>query len=302
MTKLKGRQHNMTKVNEVEIQNEALLVTLHIGRFSITRTDNNATSEVLKSHNAKSNAGSFSKTIVEASAMSAVIAAESAARQFHYDNTLPWDTENRMLPVTNFEAYTKGMNDKKREFMEAMAAFIVLWPEYKEKAKSQTLGSLYWETDYPTIEVIKSKFYFDQEFSPLPSGDALRQRMPLIEALGEHSSSVAESIENAVKSRTEEATASLVNRLAEPLQNLIDTLSKDKPRIFESLTGNILRAVGQIRSLNVMQDPKLNIWADEVEKRLGNTTAYDLRSDDEKRKSARLAADELLRKMEGYAA
>ena len=68
-------------------------------------------------------------------------------------------------------------------------------------------------------------------------------------------------------------------RLMEPLQNMVNVLSTDKPRIFESLVGNVREVIAEIPGLNLTDDIALAKFAREAEVMLTSITPEMLRDD-----------------------
>lgn len=290
----------MTTIKDVNIQDEAVLVELHIGKFGIVVKDDARTRKVCDDAKADHAAAEVKKKLVDGTFFTPIQRAEAEARNFHYEHTLPWDNECRLLPIATFEEYMKGMKNCKRRFEETAGAFMVNWEAMKEAAKTM-LGEMYNEADYPDKEIVRGKFYLDHGIMPVPSAEDMRRRVPLVNALGVNADNVSEAIEEKVKERIEQAQTDLLQRMMAPVRHIIEVLKRDKPRIFDTLVEDVRDVANTVRSLNITRDPQLNQWATELEEKLAKMKPDELRDSKKSRQQVLDDAMDIFKRMEAYA-
>jgi len=118
------------------IHSRAMLVTLSVSAFQARRFDRKVTEKVNREYAADEHAGRYNKHLFggtkHAPSHSAVLSAASAARQIHYDNTLPWNDEGwRLLPTSNYFVYQEQMREVRERFERAVRTFIEDYPNLK---------------------------------------------------------------------------------------------------------------------------------------------------------------------------
>ena len=158
----------MTRLSE-----RAMLTSLHISSYAGNMFDQQATEEFNESNNAdRKRAGRYNKKLIDPKFLSGVSAAHNNARRLHRLLTLPWDDDGtRILTTAGYLPYTEKMHDCRLKAEDEVKQFISTLPDAVKEAK-QRLGELFNEDDYPTNDVLKSKFGFDVEIKPVPeSGD-----------------------------------------------------------------------------------------------------------------------------------
>jgi len=82
-------------------------------------------------------------------------------------------------------------------------------------------------------------------------------------------------------------------KIYRPIKHMAEVLSKDKPKIFESLLTNVTDLVNILPDLNFTEDPKLEEMRKEIEGKLCDITADQLRDSKYLRNLALEAAEGL---------
>src|SRR5262249_49231809 len=156
------------------IQTKSMLATLSISMFSPRKTDKKVTREVIDQHQAAESAGKFVKQLLPEEALEAIKKLQNEARQFHYENTLPWSDEGgRILPSAHYMTYVDKMREFGARFDPLVDAFLERYEEYKETARSR-LNGMFNPNDYPSKERVRKKFKFKSAFLPFPDGADFR--------------------------------------------------------------------------------------------------------------------------------
>lgn len=204
-----------------------------------------------------------------------------AWRSEHNRLTRPWDSGNtRLLPMQLIERY---MNMKSRFEEEAPAivqAFLAVVPTWAQSAPDR-MGDLFDEEDFPTFDEVRQSISYDTAMIPLPTGEQWK-RIAII------SPDLAATMENTTNERVqkavEEARVQTWKDVTKPLENIVNVLSKDRPRIFESLLGNLNESLDLLDAFNLSKDPDLTRFGQQARETLAGITAEDLRKDPELRK------------------
>ena len=277
------------------ILTKAVLVKLSISQFNPKRQDAKTTREVLNDKNAERSAGVWMKNLIDPKTLEKITSLGMQARQAHYKLSLPYADEGwRILPITMYERYQTEARAAHLAFNSAVEEFLIRFPQYIEDAK-QALNGMYNAADYPSTEVLKSKFGFNVDFTPLPSADDFRFTLGAADM-----DSIKADVETRVKDATENAIKNLWQRLAEPIKHLITKLG-DKDSIFrDSLVENIREIVSLVPALNVTDDSALNALTAEINSKLARIEPDLLRQNQSVRQNTIKQADEILKKMEGY--
>lgn len=281
-------------MNEL-LQNKALLCKVSISQFNPKRTDSKTTSEVLMEKKAGRSAGVWIKYLVDPKALDQVTKIGASARQEHYELSLPWADEGwRILPITAYFIYQEKMKECKRKFEFETDRFLEHWPEYVENAKF-ALNDMYNPADYPSLERIKRKFDFDVDFIPMPSGNDFR-----IDLAEEEIEKMRGEVDQRVMEAGERAMSDLWERLATPIRNMSEKLSKTDAIFRDSLVDNLREIIKLVPMLNISEDENLNKMVEEAKEKLTTIPPEVLREDTLARKSVAKQAEDILSRMEGY--
>lgn len=103
-----------------------------------------------------------------------------------------------------------------------------------------------------------------------------------------------------LETRMQESSLSLANQLLTLVANMATMLAKEKPKIYETLTGNIATLCENATALNVANDPEIAAVIEQA-RGLSTYTASDLRASAELRKFASEEALEVQRRIESVA-
>lgn len=235
------------------LQDGAMLVTLSISAWSARKLDRRATHEVDQAHGA-SGAGRYNKLLIDKSALEPIEQVEGAARQHHYLVTLPWGNRGeRILTTALFMDYISSMDTFKAEFNKRVEELVTAYPAHVQAARRR-LGTLYDPQDYPLT--IREKFSFNIEFNPVAGANDFRVKLS-----EDHVARMRQEIEQRQRVLQEEAMQHLWGRVRETVQRVYETCSKEKPRIFDSLTGDVATLADLLPALNLTNDSKLTAVA-----------------------------------------
>ena len=149
----------------------AMLTEFNASVWTARKLDRTATDEVVTSKNAQAkDAARVNKHLLAGRTELEVIQQMvGRARQFVYDNTLPWsDSGLRLLPTANFQKFAAKLNDFSEEFETLVRSFVDIYPTLIT-AQAMALGDMFRRDDYPTQNEIITKFAFRVNYMPVPA-------------------------------------------------------------------------------------------------------------------------------------
>jgi len=277
------------------LRDNAMIVRLSISTWTARKFDKGVTAKVNSDYAVSESAGRYNKVLIAKEAIQEITRAVSAARTFHYVNTLPWDDGGgRILPSKNFLTYSKKMRELKELYEKAVRDFLANYDEYRNDSAVK-LGKMFNPADYPGKKEIEHKFGFGTDIEPVPSAEDFR-----VDVSSSDSVKIKKELEARVKDRVVEATKDLYVRLNDVVGKFADKLA-DKDAIFrDSLIENVVELVNLLPKLNVADDPDLDKLCKETQKKLCAMEPETLRNDPKVRTKATGDAQAILNKMSAY--
>lgn len=286
------------------IQNSAILVDLNISTWTARKLDKNVSSEIDVAKGTKAKGGNYHKHLLAGSdKLDAVQKIVSAARVWHYEQTLPWsDGGSRLLPMKNFFDYKKTLSTFEQHYWTAVDELEKEYPTLVTAAAFQ-LGALFNRNDYPDVGTIKGKFRFNYVFMPVPTAGDFR-----IQATDEALAELQAQADTHVNNRLNDAMKDIWTRLHECLTHMSTKLAdlptprvlKDGTEMYaqvfrDSLVNNAIELCGLLTKLNVTDDPSLEQARRKLEGAMFGVTADDLRENDHVRSTLKSEVDSILK-------
>lgn len=270
----------MTQLNE-----RAVLTTLHIGAWGGKSVDPEVTEEVEESHKAEPrNAGTYSKKLIAPKFLREVGSKISVARRTHRILTLPWDDSARILSTLGFSHYTEQMRLQRLGMEAAVAAFIEGYPEYIKEARVR-LGTMFSAEDYPEKDTLRKKFHADVEIRPVPTAGDFRAELSDASVRA-----ITKDIEARSNDRLKAATADVFERIFDAVSKMAERLKAFAPPVGEekaegvfrdSLVWNLQELAELLPSLNINNDKRLDDLQSLIKEQL-TANSPDLLRDDQK--------------------
>jgi len=278
----------------MSINEKAMLVYLNISFWAARKYDKKISQEIEDQYQAEE-AGRFNKILIATEHLSNIQKIISAARTFHYENTLPWsDQGGRLLPSANYFNYTKTIQSFRDDFEREVTNFIQVYPSLKDEAR-QRLNGMFKEDDYPDILTLETKFAIKSMILPVPEADDFR--VNLLEAEVDN---IRESIQEQVETSTESVMNDLWQRLFKVVEHMSERLSDPDNKFKNSLVENIIDLCELLPKLNITDDPELNDAVQEIKAKLTLHDPQDLRDNNLVRNKTALEAQKILNKMRPY--
>jgi hypothetical protein len=278
----------------MSLNDKAMLVYLNISFWTARKYDKRVSQEIERQYNADE-AGRYNKVLIAKEHLVNIRKIISSARNFHYENTLPWDDHGgRLLPTTNYFDYISGINKFQDEFERETSNFLQVYPSLKQTAHLR-LNTLFEEEDYPDVETLKTKFAFTNQIIPVPDADDFR-----VDLNSDEVDSIRDSIEQRIQDSTEAGYNDLWKRLFKVVGNMSERLKDPENKFKNSLVSNIEDLCELLPKLNITHDPELNTAVDEIRSRLTMNDPQTLRDNSIIRNKTAIEAQKILNKMRPY--
>ncbi len=287
----------MTRYN---IDTCAMLAEFNASVWTARKLDKSATEEVVTSKNAKAkDAARVNKHLLAGrNELEVIQSMVGRARQYVYDNTLPWsDSGLRLLPTINFEKFATKMNEFEEEFTDVVKKFVDIYPSLIT-AQAMALGDMFKRDDYPTQNEIMTKFSFRVNYMPVPSAGDFR-----IDIGNAAMDDIKAKLQSLADERVEQAMADVRKRLGEHMKRMSDRLTTDyvagepKARRFhDSLVDGALELCDLTKALNIANDTSLESARSTLEQLLCGVTPAELRKNETVRDEVKKNVDAILDK------
>jgi len=228
---------------------QAILAKCEIKVWSRAKIDKEKTEEVLTAEGAAKGCGKWSKNVMpkkvigKENLIDAIANVASKARSLHGELTLPWEPWP-LLPVKNEPRYRQGMAATKATFYSLVSQLPEKWTAYTNEAiKAQ--GGLARSEDYPDVETVMRKYFFDYAFAPVPTANHF------VASLAESSlKELREQMEVRNAELVKVAQANLIARLVNPLKEFAERLANPDERKFGKTLGMLERVCNEVDNLN----------------------------------------------------
>jgi len=278
----------------MSINDKAMLIYLNISFWTARKYDKRISQEIEDQYNADE-AGRYNKILIAKEHLSNIQKIISAARTFHYENTLPWnDNGGRLLPSANYFNYVKSIQSFKDNFEREVTNFLRVYPNLKDEAR-QRLNGMFDEDDYPDVYILETKFNIKSIILPVPEADDFRVNLTDDEVEG-----VRTSIREQVEASTESAMKDLWKRLFKVVSHMSERLSDPENKFKNSLVENIEDLCELLPKLNITDDPGLAVAVNEIKAKLTKNDSQTLRDNDVIRNNTAFEAQKIMNKMRHY--
>jgi len=279
-------------MTKIEIENKAILVSLNIKKWTLTKKSKEAGAILATHYGAKNGAHSGTKHLLGGKdnnsfmdkAENVRIKAQEC-RDYFIEQTLPWaNAGERILLKRNKATFDSKMRSLEGDFLNAVKEFCKVFPQAKAEAKNH-LNKDFSEDDFP--KDIASKYSFAVNRIPIPTGKDFR-----VDLMEEEVEEMRKALDSRNKVLTQDAMKEAFQRITKelkPVKEYFDKLNSgnDKARFHPSLIQNIERMVEVIPSINLTNSKELNDLAQEVKKDFGSLTKEKIVSMDKKQKETK---------------
>ena len=276
------------------LNEKAMIVYLNISFWTARKYDRKISQEVEDKYGANE-AGRFNKVLIAKEHLANIRKIISSARNFHYENTLPWnDHGGRLLPTTNYFDYVNAIRNFQDEYERETANFLSVYPNLKQDAHLR-LSAMFKEEDYPDVATLRTKYAFTNQITPVPEAGDFR-----VNLTDEEVSSIKESLEDQVEESTQKAMNDLWQRLFKVVSHMLERLSDPDNKFKNTLVENIESLCELLPKLNITNDPELDSAVREIKTKLTANDSQTLRDNDVARSNTAAEAQKIMNKMRPY--
>ena len=281
-----------------KLLDNALLVRLKIGVYSGNKVDQELSVKIQEDQDAHSNAGRWIKnTLADADQVKKLKANAQAARNLNYSYTLPWDSKgDRILPTTMFKQHTDEMQALQEEQVILKDDLKTNYQQIIDTAKV-VLGKSFSIKDYPHIDELLDKYYFDIHYHKISDPDT-DFRIKLQE---EDKAQIRESMRDLHARTLKKAHKELWKRCHQVISKMVERLGTEtmdngdiRNKIFKNtVVSNIEDLCTLLDQLNITNDPDLAMIGQEIRHAIVGTDPEELRKDDTVREAVKDQAERI---------
>ena len=286
-----------SEVSAPSIGSSAMLVDFSASVWTGRKKDKKASDDVTEANFAASGMASVHKKLLgDCQELEAIQKFVANGRNRHSAMTMPWsDTGLRLLPTAQYFKYHQAMTEMINEYWRLVAVFKAVYEQAKQNAQ-QTLGDLFDPDEYPSLEVLTSKFGIRLSYIPLPDSGDFR-----IDIGNEATEQVKSQYQDYYSTMLNNAMNDVWTRLHKALANMserLDYSDNDKKKVFrDSLVGNLLDIVELLNVCNVNGDGQMNAARMRLEDLFRGVNADALREDEHLRSETKRTVDEVIKSL-----
>jgi hypothetical protein len=220
------------------------------------------------------------------------------ARNYVYDNTLPWsDSGQRFLITARFPDFDARIEDYKGKFTDAVTEFVTIYPTLIT-AQAMALGDMFNRAEFPPASEIAHKFAISCEYLPVPSSGDIR-----VDIGDQAQNELRARLEKMADVRVSKAMAEVNERFIGHLKRMADRLVTDTDpktgdpmgrRYTETLVSSAFELCDLVADYNLTRDPLLDLARKTLETALSGVTVVTLRDDPIKREEVRSTVSSIL--------
>jgi hypothetical protein len=254
------------------ITSRVMLASISISVWGARRFDSKVTEEVEAAHRTKG-IGRFNKRLLPEYCPSykEVVSIASRFRTHFYDNTLEYEQRgSRLVPTRVYMALAERCRQYKEEFELAVSVFLTDYDNLKAQARIE-LNGLFNEADYPTVDLLRTKFGVKMSVLPFPDASQFGIDFPP-DVLAE----IRTDIDEHVRRSIEMANRDLVGRLYEAVKHMAERLS-GSANVRLDVAAQVKDLCVLLPKLNFTDDPHLNHLLVQTQTHLANYSGAELK-------------------------
>tara|TARA_R110000744_G_scaffold92196_1_gene178671 strand:+ start:37 stop:993 length:957 start_codon:yes stop_codon:yes gene_type:complete len=277
------------------ISGSALLAELSIGVWEGRKKDKEASRTITTINKANKKSARVTKDLLgNCDELKAIKSCAASIRDFHRNCTLPWSNlGHRLLTNEQFLDYNREMEDRIVNFWQLVDDFLGAYSLAVSVAEVQ-LGTLYKAWEYPSVDILRSKFRIHVNYMPVPERGDFRLDIPA------EAKKVLEQSYN--KFYDEQLTSALTDvwqRVLEPLQHMskmLDYNEGEKSTGFrDTLVEHVKSVAGVLKACNINKDPKMERVRIDLVNALSGVTPDGLRQNPHLRAQTKRNVDEIIK-------
>jgi hypothetical protein len=245
--------------NVPSLSSSAMLVEVNIGFWSGRKQDKKAAKDIELMKGAKAGSGSYSKKLLgdcpELDAIQSFVTTFRVNR--HYQYTHPWsDTGPRLLLTSRYFDYHKVATEAQQIFYGLVNTFLSAYDTLRSKGP-ENLGELWNDRDYPTVDQLRKKFYFNINYMPLPDSGDFRVDIGN-EAVEELKSRYEEAYSRQLEGVMTDVWSRLLKTL-EPISKMLTEVPEGERKypMHRSVFDRAMEIAKLMEDVNITHDPQM---------------------------------------------
>ncbi len=285
-------------ISAPNLSSSAILIDFSVSQWTGRKLDKRASEEVEVSNSASLGVANVHKRIMgKCPELDAIHKFVGNLRNSHYSMTLPWSDQGlRIVTTMGLEKYTKAMTERQQQFEKLVDKFIQVYATRINEAET-TLGNLFVSDDYPSIEIMQSKFGWRLNFMPIQESGDFR-----VDIGNWQAEILKEQYTKYYDTQYTNAMNDLWDRLYKPLARMSERLDypedadKDTKKVFtKTLVSNVTEVLDLLKAFNVNDDRDMEMAHKKLRHALNGITPEALREDDHLRLDTKRSVDEVIK-------
>jgi len=285
-------------ISAPNLSSSAILIDFSVSQWTGRKLDKRASEEVEVSNSASLGVANVHKRIMgKCPELDAIHKFVGNLRNSHYSMTLPWSDQGlRIVTTMGLEKYTKAMTERQQQFEKLVGKFIQVYATRIDEAKT-TLGNLFVSDDYPSLEMMQSKFGWRLNFMPIQESGDFR-----VDIGNWQAEILKEQYTKYYDTQYTNAMNDLWDRLYKPLARMSERLDypedadKDTKKVFtKTLVSNVTEVLDLLKAFNVNDDRDMEMAHKKLRHALNGITPEALREDDHLRLDTKRSVDEVIK-------
>lgn len=220
----------------------------------------------------------LSKKIVESLTLAAIRSFDGKTRDWLYNRSQPFKRGVYFLPLTLVDEVEEELHRRRSRRQELVSQFLAEYPDLCKDAATPLTRKYYNVADYPSLEVVTSRFSMTWRYLKFGVPDTLAAINPRVFA--EARQQAAADIRDAA----EDIQALMRTELLKLVQHLRDRLAPGpdgkKKRLYDSTVTTLAEFLAYFDHRNVVNDTDLKGVVDELRATLGRADIEAVRNTD----------------------
>lgn len=277
----------------------AMIVDLNISVYSGRKKDRKTQDEVTasKSSASKKAASVYKSLFADCRELEAVNKYQGEVRLAHYRLTKPWtDFGSRILMTSRLQQYCDDMDRRETEFRRLVDIFLDKYEQLVSAAAFQ-LGDLFDRAEYPSRNVVATKFSISRDMSPLPTAGDWRIDLDndkQQELVQQYETRIQKRIEAVQQDNWEKLYAALRHMSNKLADNVGDDGEKKAKKLYESMLEQTADLCDLLKDMNITNDTSMERARTMLSNALEGVDIKDLRKSEGQRVLVKQKVDAVL--------
>lgn len=270
---------SLTTPETPSISSAAMLVEVNISTMTGRKKDKKASVDVTHANFAASGMASVHKKLLgDCQELDAIQKFTANSRNLHTSMTMPWsNTGLRLLPTAQYFKYHQAMTDIQQEYWRLVDSFKSVYEHAKYDAQL-ALGDLFNPDEYPSYEVLASKFAFRLSYVPLPDAGDFR-----IDIGNEATTQLKEHYQSYYTTQLKGAMDDIWHKVHDNLSTLVRQLDVNDEgkgnRLYDSVFDRAIELTEMLGTCNVTGDIQMEAMRCKLEDALHGVNTEALKED-----------------------